>query len=146
MVTVLHDLNFAVNYADLLVFLKQGRIAGTISDNDVCSPELIKRVFDVDVQMSINPQTGKPFFMPFRARRSGTMSVAILLSARRRPARLALLLLTLLLIAASLVHLGLGARWIARRRCCERCWSTIRATLSSGLSSICVWCGWRRRC
>lgn len=83
---MLHDLNFAVNYADLLVFLKQGRIAGTISDNDVCSPELIKRVFDVDVQMSINPQTGKPFFMPFRARRSGTMSVAILLSARRRPA------------------------------------------------------------
>ncbi|GHK50961.1 heme ABC transporter [Klebsiella pneumoniae] len=41
------------------------------------------------------------------------MSVAILLSARRRPPRLALLLLTLLLIAASLVHLGLGARWIA---------------------------------
>ncbi len=69
-VTVLHDLNFAVNYADLLVFLKQGRIAGTISDNDVCSPELIKRVFDVDVQMSINPQTGKPFFMPFRARQA----------------------------------------------------------------------------
>ncbi|PCR12838.1 cobalamin/Fe(3+)-siderophore ABC transporter ATP-binding protein, partial [Klebsiella pneumoniae] len=29
---MLHDLNFAVNYADLLVFLKQGRIAGTISD------------------------------------------------------------------------------------------------------------------
>ncbi len=69
-VTVLHDLNFAVNYADLLVFLKQGRIAGTISDNDVSSPELIKRVFDVDVQMSINPQTGKPFFMPFRARQA----------------------------------------------------------------------------
>ena len=42
------------------------------------------------------------------------MSVAILLSARRRPRpRLALRLLTLLLIAASLVHLGLGARWIA---------------------------------
>lgn len=42
------------------------------------------------------------------------MSVAILLSARRRPRpRLALLLLTLLLIAASLVHLGLGARWIS---------------------------------
>ncbi|MFS3124140.1 FecCD family ABC transporter permease, partial [Klebsiella pneumoniae] len=42
------------------------------------------------------------------------MSVAILLSARRRPRpRLTLLLLTLLLIAASLVHLGLGARWIA---------------------------------
>ena len=45
------------------------------------------------------------------------MSVAILLSARRRPRpRLALLLLTLLLIAASLVHLGLGARWILSLR------------------------------
>ncbi len=42
-----------------------------------------------------------------------------------------------------------GASWLRRpldrpadgtRR---RCWSTIRATLSSGLSSICVWCGWR---
>ena len=34
-VTVLHDLNFAVNYADLLVFLKQGaspaRLATTTS-------------------------------------------------------------------------------------------------------------------
>ncbi|HIE8866270.1 heme ABC transporter [Klebsiella sp. A-Nf5] len=42
------------------------------------------------------------------------MSAAVLYAARRhaRP-RLALLLLTLLLIAASLVHLGLGARWIA---------------------------------
>jgi len=28
---------------------------------------LIKAVFDVDVQMSVNPLTGKPFFMPFRA-------------------------------------------------------------------------------
>ncbi len=60
-----------MNYADSLVFLKQGRIKpAMISDNDVCSPELIKRVFDVDVQMSINPQTGKPFFMPFRARQA----------------------------------------------------------------------------
>ncbi|HCI4592362.1 TPA: iron ABC transporter permease [Klebsiella quasipneumoniae subsp. similipneumoniae] len=42
------------------------------------------------------------------------MSLTILLSARRRARpRLALLLLTLLLIAGSLVHLGLGARWIA---------------------------------
>ncbi|WP_369289884.1 FecCD family ABC transporter permease [Klebsiella quasipneumoniae] len=42
------------------------------------------------------------------------MSVTILHSARRRARpRLALLLLTLLLIAGSLVHLGLGARWIA---------------------------------
>lgn len=67
-ITVLHDLNFAVNYADLLVFLKKGQIAGVINEQEICTPELIKTVFDVDVQMSLNPQTGKPFFMPFRAR------------------------------------------------------------------------------
>ncbi|QNK08666.1 iron complex transport system ATP-binding protein [Raoultella sp. BIGb0399] len=66
-VTVLHDLNFAVNYADLLVFLKQGRIAGVVGEDERCTPALIKTVFDVEVQMSLNPQTGKPFFMPFRS-------------------------------------------------------------------------------
>ncbi len=65
-VVVLHDLNFAVNYGDTLVFLKQGRLQGVIHEGDTCTPALIKNVFDVDVQVSINPLTGKPFFMPFR--------------------------------------------------------------------------------
>jgi len=67
-VVVLHDLNFAVNYADMLVFLKQGRLAGVINEGESCTPELIKTVFDVEVQMSLNPLTGKPLFMPFRRR------------------------------------------------------------------------------
>ncbi|SCB72997.1 ABC transporter ATP-binding protein [Kosakonia oryziphila] len=65
-VVVLHDLNFAVNYGDTLVFLKQGRLQGVIHEGDSCTPALIKNVFDVDVQMSVNSLTGKPFFMPFR--------------------------------------------------------------------------------
>ena len=66
-VVVLHDLNFAINYGDMLVFLKQGKVQGIIQDSKNCTPELIKTVFDVDVQMSINPLTGKPFFLPFPA-------------------------------------------------------------------------------
>ncbi|KAA9000508.1 ABC transporter ATP-binding protein [Affinibrenneria salicis] len=70
-VVVLHDLNFAVNYADNLIFLKQGRIVGQVdADGESCSPALIKAVFDVDVQMSFNPVTRKPFFIPFRPRES----------------------------------------------------------------------------
>lgn len=65
-VVVLHDLNFAVNYGDTLVFLREGKVKSVLNEDDVCTPELIKAVFDVDVQMSINPVTGKPFFMPFR--------------------------------------------------------------------------------
>lgn len=67
-VTVLHDLNFAVNYADTLVFMKQGRIAGVIDEHNDCTPALIKQVFDVDVQMLHNPQTGRPLFMPYCVR------------------------------------------------------------------------------
>lgn len=67
-VVVLHDLNFAVNYGDTLVFLREGKVQGVLNEDDVCTPALIKAVFDVDVQMSINPMTGKPFFMPCRRR------------------------------------------------------------------------------
>lgn len=66
-VTVLHDLNFAVNYADTLVLMKQGRVVEVLDDLTRCTPELIRHVFDVDVEMMINPQNGKPWFMPFRA-------------------------------------------------------------------------------
>ncbi len=145
-VTVLHDLNFAVNYADLLVFLKQGRIAGTISDNDVCSPELIKRVFDVDVQMSINPQTGKPSlcrFAPARQRHNERGHPAFRAAS---PAPTGAACLTLLLIAASLVHLGLGARWIAPQTVLQALLEYDPRNFDQRLSSICVWCGWRQRC
>lgn len=69
-IMVLHDLNFAVNYADTLVFLKQGKLCAVTDDPATCTPSLIQSVFDLDVQMSINPQTGKPFFMPFPAMKS----------------------------------------------------------------------------
>ncbi len=55
----------AVNYGDSLVFYAR-EVEGVLHEGDVCTPELIKAVFDVDVHMSINPLTGKPFFMPFR--------------------------------------------------------------------------------
>lgn len=65
-VVVLHDLNFAVNYGDTLVFLRQGKVEGVLHEGDPCPAALIKSVFDVDMHVSINPMTGKPFFMPFR--------------------------------------------------------------------------------
>ncbi len=65
--------------------------------------------------MSLNPQTGKPFYAFPRATGASPMSASALLLHRRRQARpkRALALLTLLLIVGSVVHLGLGARWIA---------------------------------
>lgn len=64
-VVVLHDLNFALHYGDMLVFLKQGRVEGLIHNAEACTPDLIRSVFDVEVQIASHPQTGKPFVLPF---------------------------------------------------------------------------------
>lgn len=71
-VVVLHDLNFAINYGDMLVFLKQGQLQGIVHEGENCPAELIQSVFEVDVHMSTNPLNGKPFFMPFPARSGKT--------------------------------------------------------------------------
>lgn len=67
-VVVLHDLNMALNYGDSVVFMKQGKIRGVLADPGQCDPALIKAVFDVEMQMMINPATQKPCFMPLRDR------------------------------------------------------------------------------
>lgn len=60
-------------------------------------------VFDVDVHMSINPLTGKPFFMPFRqSTRSAMMRSS-----------LAFPIFALLLALGAIMHTGIGARFIA---------------------------------
>ncbi|MCV5333067.1 cobalamin/Fe(3+)-siderophore ABC transporter ATP-binding protein, partial [Escherichia coli] len=48
------------------IFLRQGKVVRVLNEGEHCTPELVKAVFDVDVHASINPLTGKPFFMPFR--------------------------------------------------------------------------------
>lgn len=68
-VVVLHDLNFAVDYADMLIFLKKGRICGIGDGDGLCTPALIQQVFDIEVVMGRHPHSGRPFFMPARSSR-----------------------------------------------------------------------------
>lgn len=63
-VAVLHDLNFALQYADHMIFLKDGKIHQTIDDPRSCSVELISDVFATDVVRLIEPKSGLPVFMP----------------------------------------------------------------------------------
>jgi iron complex transport system ATP-binding protein len=66
-VTVLHDLNFALAYADHLVLLKQGRVIAALNDPMDCSPALVKQVFDVDVLALPGPHGGRPLMVPLPA-------------------------------------------------------------------------------
>lgn len=63
-VAVLHDLNQAARYADNLVLLKHGAIVAEGPPADVLTPETVKRVFDVDVTIMIEPQTKAPICVP----------------------------------------------------------------------------------
>lgn len=71
-VAVLHDLNFAVSYADMVIFLKEGTVRRTITDPRACSSALIKDVFGIDVHVAAHPQTGHPLFVPLRGGESSS--------------------------------------------------------------------------
>ncbi len=63
-VAVLHDLNFALQYADRVIFLKGGTIHRIADHPDDCTTEVIRDVFGVEVVRLVHPQTQKPLFLP----------------------------------------------------------------------------------
>ncbi|RYU83707.1 heme ABC transporter ATP-binding protein [Hymenobacter persicinus] len=59
-VTVLHDLNLALTYADRLVLLKDGHIHATLPDPAALTDQLLGEVFGVRMALITNPVTQKP--------------------------------------------------------------------------------------
>lgn len=62
-ITVLHDLNQACRYCDHLVVLKQGRLMAQGSPDEVMSVELLKEVFELNVEIHRDPVSGTPMFI-----------------------------------------------------------------------------------
>lgn len=61
-IAVTHDLNLASAFADRLVVLDDGRIAADSTPADVLGRDLVRRVFDVDVNIAQSPG-GKPWIL-----------------------------------------------------------------------------------
>ena len=55
LIAVLHDLNLALQYADRMLFLKEGRIAAAGPSPGIVTPGLIREIFDVPAQLVDNP-------------------------------------------------------------------------------------------
>jgi iron complex transport system ATP-binding protein len=66
MIIAVHDLNLAYRYADTVVVLHGGKMAGYGKPQEILTPECINRVYGVDSFVVENEQ-GK-FIVPFRAR------------------------------------------------------------------------------
>ncbi len=65
-VAVLHDLNHAARYADHLVLLRDGAIAGQGTPSVILTPEMIREVFGISAVIISDPETGLPLCIPRR--------------------------------------------------------------------------------
>lgn len=63
-VAVLHDLNQAARYADHVVMMRDGRILAEGAPGDVLQPDRIAAVFDVEVSVLRDPETGGALIVP----------------------------------------------------------------------------------
>lgn len=59
-VTILHDLNFALKYCDYVIMLNEGKIYKHGIPEDVVTKEHIKNVYDIEVNMISHPVTNSP--------------------------------------------------------------------------------------
>jgi iron complex transport system ATP-binding protein len=63
-VMVLHDLNLAARYADLMVAMKDGRVVATGTPEAVLTRSLLRDVFAIEASIGTDPHTGDPLVLP----------------------------------------------------------------------------------
>ena len=60
----LHDLNLAAAFCDYLIFMNQGKIHSLGMPAEICKKEIIKKIYGVEVEVKMVPETGRPYIIP----------------------------------------------------------------------------------
>ena len=68
---VTHDLNLAAQFADNVLLMKDGKAVRSGKPHEVLTPELLSRVFDIEVLVDAHPITGAPRVTPLAVPRTG---------------------------------------------------------------------------
>lgn len=63
-VMVLHDLNLAARYADVLVAMKDGRLVAQGPPGEVVTEDLVRDVFALESRVIADPTSGSPLVLP----------------------------------------------------------------------------------
>ena len=63
-IMVLHDINQSLYYSDEIIAMKDGKIISQGEPKKIITPELIRKVYDVDLAISM--ADGKPFILPIQ--------------------------------------------------------------------------------
>ena len=64
LILVLHDLNQAFEFADHLIYMKQGKILAKGTPIQTATPELIKEIFNLSCSISSHPKANCPLLVP----------------------------------------------------------------------------------
>ncbi|WP_017625132.1 ABC transporter ATP-binding protein [Nocardiopsis chromatogenes] len=70
-VMVLHDLNLAGRYSDLLVAMHDGEIRASGPPDEVLTPDLVARTFGLECKVVPDPVSGSPLVVPVGVRGAG---------------------------------------------------------------------------
>ncbi len=63
LIAVMHDINLAVQYADKLVFFKDGNLVAAGTSSEILTEALVKKVFEVEVTLIKNDVTTAPLLL-----------------------------------------------------------------------------------
>lgn len=66
-VMVLHELNNASRFADHMVGMKSGRVVAQGTPAEVVTKENLREIFDINADITINPETNKPYFTTYES-------------------------------------------------------------------------------
>ena len=74
-IAVLHDLNIASQYSDYIMLLDDGKLVRNGKPEEVLSKEIILKVYNMEVQVLQNPETGKPLIIPSKYKKKKNLTV-----------------------------------------------------------------------
>ena len=58
---IVHDLNFASQLADTMVFMDAGRVVASGTPEEVMTPETIRRIFKIEASIVTHPVSAAPY-------------------------------------------------------------------------------------
>ena len=68
LIVVLHELNIAAMFGDIIIMMRDGQIVDQGRPDDVMTRENLARVFDLDAHVITDPASGRPVCLPVVAR------------------------------------------------------------------------------
>ena len=63
---VLHDLNLAARYSDLLLAIKKGKLYACGKPSEIVNEEYLKELFEIEASVYTDSVHGCPYFIPLR--------------------------------------------------------------------------------